>query len=87
MKYLHGPTEKVASLLATFTMVVVMSAANADVVRISSPERGSDPVVLHLQDGMPEAAEPSELLQVFVHLLSALLAPAHHKQLHKSQTH
>lgn len=66
MKYLHGLTEKVASLLAALTMVVVMSAANADEVQITSPERGWDPVVLHLQDEMPEAAEPSELLQVFV---------------------
>lgn len=66
MTHLHGLTERVASLLATFTMVVVMSAANANEVQISPPKRGSDPVVLHLQNGMPEAAEPSELLQVFV---------------------
>lgn len=67
MRHLRGITNKVASLLAAFIMVTVMTGvAYADEAQVSLPELGSDPVVLRLQGDAPEAAEPSDLLQVFV---------------------
>jgi hypothetical protein len=67
MRHLRGITNKVASLLAAFMVGMVMTGvAYADEAQVSLPELGSDPVVLRLQGDAPEAAEPSDLLQVFV---------------------
>lgn len=60
-------TNGIASFLAVLIMVgSMMSVAKADEMRVSPPLAGSDPVVLHLVAGTPEAADPSDLLQVFV---------------------
>lgn len=67
MNPLRGTTNKVASLLAAFMMVTVMTGvSSADEAQVSLPQLGSDPVVLRLQGDAPEAAEPSDFLQVFV---------------------
>ena len=62
-----GLNSRVARFLAALTMVGFMiSYADAEELRVSLPEFGSDPVVLYLPDEITETPEPSDLVQVFV---------------------